>query len=173
MLSDRKKALINWACNKAKDNGVFLPSMRLQKFLFFYECFSKTEGDEFSFDELKGYKRGPVFGDVFREMKYNPDAFLSYAAESQYTINEDRAERAFFLMRVLGSELSDFTHSLNIWKTKEDEIIRGGYQLLLSDSDFSESDAKVFLDLLSIYPVEYINSVTVIEVNGKAFLFPK
>jgi len=173
MLSDRKKALIGWVSRKAKNDGIFLPSLRLQKFLFFYECFSKVEGDEFSFENLKGYRRGPVFGDVYREIKYSTDTFLTSVNKSGYPVNEDRAERALFLVRILGSDLSGFTHTLNIWKVKEDEIMRGSYQLPLSVSDFSKEDAAVFEDLLMLYPTEYINGVNVVEVNGKAFLFPR
>lgn len=173
MLSERKWALINWSRKETKIESIFMPHIRLQKFLFFYECFSKVESDEFSFENLKGYKRGPVFSDVFGENKYNQEAFFSYVYQGDYFINESRAKRALFLTQILGVNLSKFTHDLDIWKSKKNEIMRGDYQVSLFSSDFSESDSKIFLDLESMYSSEFIDSVKVFEANGKAFLFPK
>ena len=173
MLSERKKALINWVNKKAKEDGVFLPSLRLHRFLFFYECFSKVEGDDYNFDELRGYKRGPVFGDVYREVKFNTVAFETYINQSEHAVDEERAKRALFLVRILGNDLSDFTHNLDIWKTHEKAIMGGTPQLPLSESDFSEKDVEIFISLLSLYPANLINEVEIKEVEGKAFLFPK
>ena len=173
MLSDRKKALINWVNDRAKADGVFLPSMRLHKFLFFYECFSKVEEDEYSFENLKGYKRGPVFGDVYKEYKYNENSLQSDLSKSKYYINEERAVKALFLVLTLGNELSDFTHHLDIWKVHEKAITEGAFQLPLHDSDFSEHDAKIFKDIINAHSRQYIEQQKIIEVGGKSFVAPK
>ncbi|MDR2558918.1 MAG: hypothetical protein LBC86_05160 [Oscillospiraceae bacterium] len=172
MISDRKKALINWAYSES-GHGYDLPDFRLQKFLFFYECLSKVEGDDFDFNKLKGYKRGPVFGDVFGAMKHNRSEFYNSIKTFQYHVNAERAVQSMFLVQALGVELSDFTHKLNMWKVKENEIMRGDLHVPLVGKDFSEHDAKVFDELKSVYSTSYINSVTIKEVNGKTFLFPK
>jgi hypothetical protein len=39
--SIRKQALVGWFCNNTR----IFSNMQLQKFLFFYECFSKIDGD--------------------------------------------------------------------------------------------------------------------------------
>ena len=169
MLNDRKKALINWANNRARADGVFLPSLRLQKFLFFYECFSKVEGDEYSFENLKGYKRGPVFEDVYREIKQNEGNLYI----SKYTVNDERAVKALFLVLTLGNELSEFTHHLDIWKTHEKTIIEDDLQVPLHDSDFSAHDTKVFKDIIYANSRQYIEQHKIIEVGGKSFVAPK
>lgn len=51
----RKLRLSGWL----KENGSseYNSPLKLQKFLFFYEMFSKIEGDEADFSSLKGYKK--------------------------------------------------------------------------------------------------------------------
>ena len=172
MLSDRKRMLIQWA-NKNKGEGVPWYSLRMQKFLFFYECFSKIEGDTYCFDYLKGYRNGPVFSDVYQAMTYYADSLPKNDEVIDYAIDEERAVRAIFLVRILGNELSEFTHNLDIWKAKKEEIITGGYQIPLHDTDFSANDEKIFTNLLSMYSISQINSVKLIETNGKTFIVPK
>ena len=173
MLSERKKALMRWAGKYAQENRVFLPSLRMQKFLFFYECFSKVEGDEYDFDNLKGYKLGPVFGDVYTAMKHYPHTLLIDSEAIAYPVNDERAMRALFLVRALGNDLSEFTHNLDIWKTKEQAIIGGGYQIPLSVDDFSQDDEKTIKSVSSIYNLDYISNVKLEEVSGKTFIIPK
>ncbi|MDR1531644.1 MAG: hypothetical protein LBS62_05585, partial [Clostridiales bacterium] len=65
--SERKQALVGWFYN----NAGFSTNIRLQKFLFFYECFSKIDGDTYELEDLKGYKNGPVFSGVFGDIKHD------------------------------------------------------------------------------------------------------
>jgi hypothetical protein len=120
-----------------------------------------------------GYKRGPVFSDVYTVKKqFQPVFMLIIDGSTSEQINEDRAVLSLFLVRVLGKDLSDFTHSLNIWKSKE-ELINNTKNVPLSESDFSDEDARKFTEIQKAYTPEYINSVNIFEVDGKAFLFPK
>ena len=171
MASEQQKALIGWA----KTHMDFAPDLKVQKFLFFYECLSKIAGDAYDFSDLKGYRRGPVFASVYAENKYDTGRFHAQCMEAaqNVAINEARAKQALFLAQMLGKGLSDFTHSLNIWAAKEKRILSGEQQVSLDDSDFSENDAQVFRRFQQAYPVEYIDSVDVKERFGKTFILPK
>jgi hypothetical protein len=170
--SIRKQALVGWFCNNTR----IFSNMQLQKFLFFYECFSKIDGDVYELEGLKGYKNGPVFSAVLGDMRsddnfkdYCQDKFLS----SSDTVNERRAKLSNFFMNILGNKLSEFTHEFNIWAVKKKEIENGEQFVSLNEHDLSEHDITIFQTIKSVYPESYIDSVDVIHINGKAFVFYK
>jgi hypothetical protein len=170
--SERKQALIGWSFN----NAGFFSDTQLQKFLFFYELFSKTDGDSYELDGLKGYKNGPVFSGVFGDVRYNENfraACGKMFSSRANMINEPRAKLADFLVKSLGSKLSEFTHMLNIWSVKQAEIESGGLQIPLCEGDFTEHDAAVFREIERAYPESYIDSVGTRGINGKTFVFFK
>jgi len=172
MSSKRKQALIGWS----KNNAGYISNTQLQKFLFFYECFSKIDGDMYEMDGLKGYRDGPVFSSVFGDIKYD-DKFKNKCGEFYLTcvdmVNEKRAKLSSFLVKTLGDRLSEFTHGLDIWSVKREEIEGGKQQVPLSEADFSEHDAAVFRDIEQAYPESYIDSVDAVYINGKMFVFYK
>ncbi|MCL2088225.1 MAG: hypothetical protein FWH14_01960 [Oscillospiraceae bacterium] len=170
--SERKQALVGWANNNAGFNS----GIQLQKFLFFYECFSKVDGDTYELDGLKGYKNGPVFSGVYGDNRYdaanhNPRCNAMYAYQVG-VINEPRAKLSAFLVDCLGSKISDFTHKLNIWAAKEDEIKRNP-NVSLDEADFSEKDGSVFRNIERAYPESYIDSVNTLNLYGKTFIYFK
>ena len=170
--SERKQALVGWSCTKAG----FTSNMQLHKFLFFYEFFSKIDGDTYELEGLKGYKNGPVFSTVFADVRYDEKFKASCAGKFPSLacmVNERRAKLADFLVKSLGNKLSEFTHALNIWATKRAEIEGGGYQVPLDEQDFSEHDAAIFRDIEIAYPESYVESVDILNINGKAFVFFK
>jgi len=160
--------LYNWISRQPY--GV--PNLLKQKFLFFYECLSKVDGDEYDFSELKGFKNGPVFADVYSRNRYNQSAFLAECASANAVVDERRVKLAAFLVQALGSKLSDFTHKLNIWSAKKDRILRDEPYVVLSDVDFTPEDAEVFKGLERSYPESYTDSVYVKNIQGKAFVIP-
>ena len=170
--STRKQALVGWANNYAD----FTSNVQHQKFLFFYECLSKIAGDEYEMDGLKGYRNGPVFSTVFSDNKYCAD-FLAACGQNYPVlsglVNIRRANLSMFLVKSLGNKLSEFTHGLNIWAAKKSEIEKGGYQVALEESDFSEQDASIFRDIENAYTEGYVSSVDVLNINGKAFVYYK
>ncbi|MCZ8512424.1 hypothetical protein O9H85_08250 [Paenibacillus filicis] len=174
--SNRKRAISGWL----KQNQIreFYSSLKLQKFLFFYEALSKVENDTSEFRALKGYANGPVFSDVYGDYTYQYDEFSSNV-DSIYqmnpeTINEDRAKFVGFLVKILSeSELSEITHELNIWSTKEDDINRGVKQVPLREEDLNEDDSDLLRSLRNMYSIEYIDSVEVIQISGKSFIIKK
>lgn len=170
--SERKQALVGWSFN----NNDFFSTMQLQKFLFFYELFSKIDGDNYELEGLKGYKNGPVFSAVFGDVKHEEN-FRAICGEQFKSradlVNEPRAKLADFLVKCLGNKLSEFTHEMNIWSVKRAEIEQGVLQVPLNENDFTENDADILRAIEEAYPESYIDSVKVLNISGKAFIFFK
>jgi len=171
--SVRKMTVSGWL--KKHHSEEFSSPLKLQKFLFFYEAYSKIEDDSSEFKSLKGYPNGPVFSDVYGDYRYRSDDF-SLGAEEAYeiykpSINEERAKFSGFLVKIQNElELSDLTHELNIWNSKKSFIERGDKQIPLDEKDLNSSDADFLLSLREMYPIEYIDSVKVIQISGKSFI---
>lgn len=170
--SERKQVLVGWAVNNADFNS----NIQFQKFLFFYELFSKIDGDSYELDGLKGYKNGPIFSAVWGDMRYD-DNYKSdcgkKALSTTCPVNESRAKLAIFLVKCLGSKFSEFTHNMNIWSVKRDEIEKGEQQVPLSENDFTETDATSLRAIETAYPESYIDSVETYSINGKTFVYFK
>ena len=170
--SERKQALVGWSYN----NAGYISNTQLQKFLFFYECFSKIDGDTYELEGLKGYINGPVFSTVFGDVRYN-DGFTATCGEiflsRRDMVNEHRAKLSNFLVKSLGNRLSEFTHGLNIWASKRLEIEKGTYQVPLDEADFTEHDASIFRNIERAYPESYIDMVDMRNIGGKIFVFFK
>lgn len=172
----RKKALSGWLKNNSLDS--FMSRLKLQKFLFFYETLSKMDGDESDFLYLKGYENGPVFSNVYGDYVYRRDLFISEVAETYEfkpeIVNEDRAKFSSFLTNILTErELSDLTHEMNIWSSKEEEIKSGAKHVPLFERDLTSDDFKLLEILRDAYPIEYINSIEVVEIGNKNFILEK
>jgi hypothetical protein len=170
--SKRKQALVGWFCSNAGNST----NIQLQKFLFFYECFSKIDGDAYELEGLKGYRNGPVFSKTVGDIKYGEnfkENCCAVFASDLSALNNQRAKLSEFLVKSFGNRLSEFTHMLNIWAVKRSEIEGGSQQVALNEADFSESDAAVFRDIEKAYPESYIDSVDILNRNGKAFIFFK
>jgi hypothetical protein len=174
--SIRKRALSGWL-KKYHEKEFFLP-LKLQKFLFFYEALSKIEKDVVEFNKLKGYINGPVFSDVYGDYFHRRDDFIN-EVENDYNdniklVNDARAKFAGFLVSILNEdELSSFTHEFNIWKAKENDIKSGVRDVSLYEKDFNEKDAELLISMKNMYPIDYIDSVKVIEISGKCFILKK
>lgn len=57
--NERKRCLCGWLHQNSRK--AYDTALKLQKFLHFYECFSKVFGEKADFGHLRGYKRGSVF----------------------------------------------------------------------------------------------------------------
>ena len=171
--SKRKQALVGWFYNNAE----FAPSnVQLHKFLFFYECFSKIDGDDYELEGLKGYRNGPVFGSVYADNTYGDNFKTSCRGAFpmlSHMVNNSRAKLSRFLVAILGNKLSEFTHMMNIWAVKQAEIERGCRHIPLNEDDLSEHDTAVLRDIERAYPKTYIDSVDVETIDGKAFIYFK
>jgi hypothetical protein len=174
--SSRKLMLSGWL--KQNGNTEYNSPLKLQKFLLFYEAFTKINGGTADFTHLKGYKRGPVFSNVWGDYTYERPSFDA-AVEEEYStfheqVVEEYAKRSLFLVSILSeNELSMLTHRLNIWKSKESRIMRGERQVELQESDFNDDDAKLMNLLEKMYPISLIDSSHIIEIDNHYFVFSK
>lgn len=172
--NERKLCLSGWL---KKNNEVdYNTPLKLQKFLLLYEAFSKTCGEEPDFSHLRGYKRGPVFSNVWGDYTKERVAF-NQAAENSYKaqrdiINSSRAKKCAFVVGTMTEkELSDLTHQMNIWKSKEHRIMNGEYQVDLCERDFNSDDESMIKLLDKMFPLEIIENSTVINLDKNYFVF--
>lgn len=174
--NDRKLQLSGWL--KKNGDAEYNSPLKLQKFLFLYECFTKTSGEKADFSFLKGYKRGPVFGNVWGDYTHERSQFNEAAqrafSDSSKEIDEDRASRCKFIVSTLSeNELSDLTHKFNIWKSKEARIMHGEKQVNLYEDDFNKNDVALSNLLEKMYPMSLINNSEVINIDNHYFVFSK
>ncbi len=172
----RKLQLAGWL--KEHGNVEYQSPLKLQKFLLLYEIFTKVDKGVGDFSHLKGYKRGPVFSQTWGDYTYERTAF-DRAAEKAFeadegSIDEERAKRSLFIVSILSeNELSDLTHQLDLWKTKENRIMQGEQQVELEEEDFSQDDAELVALLEAMYPNDLIENSRIVSLDNHYFLFSK
>lgn len=172
----RKLLLSGWL----KENGSaeYTSPLKLQKFLLFYEAFSKIDGDDSDFTYLKGYERGPVFSNVFGDYTHERESF-DIAAHQEYALHSEqvntvRAKRSHFIVSTLSAkELSSLTHKLNLWKSKENRIMNGERQVELDEIDFNEEDWNLVTWLEKMYPESLIENSYIANIDTHYFVFKK
>lgn len=174
--NDRKLCLSGWL--RQNNKKAYDTPLKLQKFLLLYESFSKISGEQPDFSHLRGYKRGPVFSNVWGDYTKERDIF-NKAAEQSYrsgtaAVNEERAKKCAFVVSVLSeNELSELTHAMNLWKSKEKRIMSGEYQVDLEEKDFNEHDTRMISALDRMYPMELIDNSQVVDIDNHYFVFRK
>lgn len=171
--NQRKLALSGWL--QKHNNAAYSSPLRLQKFLFFYEVFAKVEDDEPDFNRMRGYKRGPVFSNVWGDYtkdryQFNVQSLASYCSNPQL-IDVRRAMRASFIVSSLTEkELSQLTHRFNIWNSKAPRIMAGEQQVDLYEADFSNEDNSLVRMLEAMYPDSLVNNSIVLSIGEKNFV---
>lgn len=172
----RKLCLSGWL--KQEHIEEFLKPIKFQKFLLFYESFSKTLTGNGDFSNLKGYIHGPVFSTVWGDYTKEKSSFEELATDvynkNKQMIDNDIAEKCAFLVKVTSEEeLSDLSHQLNIWSTKKNRIERGEQHVKLSEVDFNENDMELIRTLNSMFPIDIIKNSEVVQIHSKCFVFNK
>lgn len=175
--NERKQVLCGWLKNMHPK--LYESPLKLQKFLFFYECFSKVKGEKYDFINLKGYEQGPVFSAVYGDYTKDREEFdniivFAYKTviKNPYKINVFTAQQcAFMCGSMTNQEISDLTHSMDIWKAKEELIKQGKKQIPLDENDFSLLDENLIRDLIKMYNQKFINGKTIVNVENKYFVF--
>lgn len=174
----RKRCLSGWLKNNYSSS--YETPIKLQKFLFFYESFSKVRGETVDFSFLKGYQKGPVFSQVWGDYTKEREEFnkcIDAAYKNDYksqNINEELAQKSAFLVRTLSQkELSTLSHKMHIWKVQESRIMGGELQVPLAEGDFNEDDVKLIRLLDSMYPMSMITESEVISINNYYFVIKK
>ncbi|MGZ9432048.1 hypothetical protein [Mycoplasma sp. CB776] len=172
----RKLTLCGWL--KENDINSYNNPLRVQKFLLFYELLSKIENEEVDFSYLKGYKKGPVFSNVYGDYKNERSTFNKIVEKTyknnQDKINDDRALKCSFIVKTsTEQELSELTHELNLWKTKEELINKKEKNIILEEKDFNYEDQKLIKTISGIFPIEQIKNSEVLNIKEKYFVFSK
>jgi len=172
--NDRKLCLSGWL--KKNSEISYNTPLKLQKFLLLYEAFAKTSGEKPDFSHLRGYKKGPVFSNVWGDYTKERAAFNKAAIEAyeskKASINTDRAKKCAFVVNTMTeTELSDLTHKMNLWKSKEPRIMRGEYNVDLYEKDFNEEDEQMMRMLDEMYPVDMIDNSVIINLDRTYFVF--
>lgn len=173
--SERKLALCGWL--KHFNNRTYCSSLKLQKYLFLYESFSKVCGEQAEFSYLRGYERGPVFSTVYGD--YTKDrAEFDAAVEEQFATNdivdEKKAKKSAFIVESLSErDLSELTHKFNIWATKSNRIMSGESQVALDERDFSQHDYQLIQMLDHMYPESLVEGSEIISIGNTCFVFTK
>lgn len=171
--SNRKLNLSGWLLNNNK--SAFDSPLKLQKFVLFYELFSKIDGDHAEFDHLRGWKKGPVFSNLWGDYTKDNAEFLVKCKEindaDNSDIDKDRVQLVDFIVSILNeSELSNLTHELNLWSAKKDRILSGEPQVNLDIEDFNEGDINLLNTLRDLYPREIINSSKILPIGDYSIL---
>ncbi len=183
--SNRRKLILSGLYKTLYPEGYRDP-LKLQKFLFFYEAFSKTLGEEYDFYKLQGYKNGPVFGTVYGDYKYRKEElsakaleeYSKYIAEKSFSkdiiINFNNAKVATFLTRILNDkDLSSLSHKYNIWNKREHLINDNEKFVILADEDYDDEDNNLSNLLIQMYSTDLINGSDIYSIGDYNFLFSK
>jgi hypothetical protein len=174
--NSRKLLLCGWL--KENGNAEYNSTLKLQKFLFLYESFTKINGEKADFSYLEGYKLGPVFSNVWEDYTHKRADFDT-AAQKEYNsfrkqINEEQAKRSLFIVSILSDkELADLTHKLNIWKAQESRIMQGEQQVVLYEKDFNDKDVEIMKLLEQMYPTPLIENSHIVKIDNHYFIFNK
>lgn len=175
--NERKLKLSSWL--KYNQRREFSSNLKLQKFLFFYEVFSKIDEEkDYDFSYLRAYPNGPVFSNVYGDYNYQTTAFWKrldqLGAPSIEGVNYERAKLAGFLVKILNEEeLSDVTHEFDAWKKYKGAIKRGEKNITILEDDFTQNDFFLLETLREMYPIELIENSEVISILDKNFIISK
>lgn len=172
--NERKLCLSGWL--KENSEASYNTPLKLQKFLLLYEAFAKTSGEQPDFSHLRGYKKGPVFSNVWGDYTKERAAFNAAAVEAYEAkkddINIERAKKCAFVVNTMTeTELSQLTHKMNLWKSKEPRIMRGEYNVDLYEKDFNEDDKTMIRLLDEMYPINMIDNFVIINLDKNYFVF--
>lgn len=173
---ERKLSLSGWLKTNAFQE--YCEPFKLQKFLFFNEASAKADNLPFDFSQLRGYQRGPVFTNVWKDYtkerpEFDAASNRAFSVHPEY-IDEEKAKRVAFIVKTLSeAELSELTHHMNIWNSKKDRIMNGELQVTLEEKDFNDADRILVQQLINRYPLSLIDDSDVIHLNNKYFVFSK
>lgn len=174
---DRKFALSGWF--QVHERKLYNRRYKLQIFLILYEFFSEIENDEADLNFLFGVEKGPVFGAVWDDYGTICDGFhinsKSFYEDKVININENRAKRCAFIVQTLTEEeWSILMKKLNIWKSKESEILNHKYKIAELDlADLNDEDINLITMLDNLYPSEMVENSEIISVKEKIFVVSK
>ena len=145
-IEDKKLALAGWL--QKNDALSYNASIKLQKFLFLYDAFSKADGEDADFRDLYGYENSPANRTLYETYEHdkvaiNEDTARAYAAASEM-VDRTPAGAAGFITQILTQdELSALSHRFDIWARKKDRIARGELNIKLNADGFGVHDVNL------------------------------
>lgn len=172
----RKLAISGWLKNNS--SAEYASSIKLQKFLFLYEIFSKVKNKQYDLSGLKGYEMGPVFSKVYGDYTYNRSEF-DKEAQNAYDSSVDAIDTkivskiGFIVESLTENELSELTHKMNIWKAKEGIIKSGEKQVVLEEKDFNTGDQDIVNELDAMYSDELVQNSFIVPISNNNFVLNK
>lgn len=131
---DFNVTLLKYFWNNRDRNYINKPSgIMKQKFLFFYNMFAKINSKKYTITNLKAFKNGPVYYDIFR---CSHDELLEQTDIREQKIDDNIANITMTLLYLYKNTISNLTHNLDLWKKvytniKDNEI---------NEDDISEDD---------------------------------
>lgn len=161
-----------------KENSESFSNTRLksQKFLFFYEMFSGLEKDEYNTSYLRAYMNGPVYSNVYGDMRYSEvDLNKKIAEIDDYSsVDVDIANATKYLLDLFNEkELSELTHSFDLWSSKKNRIKANEKQISINEEDISERDKMKLHNLLKRYQKISKLDIDILNVQNKIFVISK
>lgn len=129
--------------------------LKKQKILFFYNVFSKVNSKDYTFDNLKAFKDGPVYNDIYHYItstnKFAEDIAIPSSLELSF--NNDEFEVAKTLVSSLTSDqLSQITHNFNCWAKKFVIPTYGDFESnSILPGDFDQTDEQLAKSLFEYF----------------------
>lgn len=171
--NERRKELIAWLIKNGPKE--YYSALKTQKFLFFFESFSKVNDQDYDFSKLKAYKNGPVFSEVYGDYKYNFEELTEESSKmSTAKVDITTAKKAHFITQIMNNdELSILTHQFDMWKTHEKKIEEGVLHIEMLEKDFTYSDCELAKELFELYDISVVEGSEILVVGDKHFLLNK
>lgn len=109
-----------------RDQNLVPPSgdgmgIKKQKFLIFYNLMARSMDEKYTLSTVKAFEQGPVYYDIYSYIKTTGN-FLEQKSIKKQNYSEDILNATLRLVESESSQsLSDFTHSLDLWKENYDK----------------------------------------------------
>lgn len=148
-----------------------------QKFLVLYNLLANTRGSRFTFEKLKAFESGPVYYDVYSEVKFNKTLIEQIPTDPEFVeeckkIREDIDESILKIATFLSitkswTELIEFIHLFDLWKKNYNKTMTEESNQEYTDDnnisvdDISEKDKKRLCNILTLLNDEYLDNIEV------------
>lgn len=171
--NETELALASWLYEN--DPRSYENTRKIQKFVFFYQIFSKINQQEYSLDNFKIWLFGPVDSILYGDYTYRKSEFMDAFKQVDVEINEEIAKKADFLVRILNTEeISELSHTFDYWKVPANSTSNyWNYNITADERNFSETDYDRAYQLYTMYDEKMINNVEVVHTFGKHFVLSK
>lgn len=155
--------------------------LKKQKFLFFYNLMAKESGEPYTLSNLKAFKQGPVYYDIYSYIKQNNNKHLERESITPQSYPEDIINAALTLIEMESpSSLSDITHQLDLWIKNYDsnyneEIIKNEFKYESNNiyhNDITEKDYMI-IRTLKEFSLNIYRNYNLEKIRGKVFAIEK